>query len=56
MKEMRKRTTLLCSACAALLLAAVLALGGAGFSGALRASAAQDEGAPTTATYDFTCY
>lgn len=54
MKEMRKRTTLLCSACAALLFAAVLALGGAGFAGALRASAAQDEGAPTTVTYDFT--
>lgn len=54
MKEMRKRTTLLCSACAALLLAAVLALGGAGFAGALRASAAQDESAPTTVTYDFT--
>lgn len=51
---MRKRTTLLCSVCAALLFAAVLALGGAGFAGALRASAAQDEGAPTTVTYDFT--
>lgn len=54
MKEMRKRTTLLCSACAALLLAAVLALDGAGFSGALRASAAENESAPTTVTYDFT--
>ncbi len=54
MKEMRRRTMLLSSVCVAVLLAAVLALCGTGVEGASRASAAENESAPTTVTYDFT--